>query len=391
MTAFLKTLLVLTIAGTLCGLFLVILRKLSKGKIPSSFLYFAWMVVVLRFAIPITGLIPVGRTVPHVDPVVPSYTEPQQVYTDAEIMVVPSTYSHTDVPIQPVQNQSVTEQFTPDAKIPAILFIVWSCGAISFLLWNIISYARFKSLMRKRLSRPSHHDVDLYDEVYSARKPKLKRSRMVSTPLTFGIINPVLVIPDSEYEDAALKNVFQHEIIHFRRHDILLKWFFLLVFSAHWFNPFLWYFRKEIDRVCELSCDETLLKRMNFDEKRRYGETLLKIAEDSCAAPSRMITGFSEGKKDLKERLIQIMSFKKKSKVTIALALIPVLILCGCAVALGPKADKTTDAESVTVSNVDELLSAIAPNAEIHLAAGTYNLTEATNYGKDDASEYAQG
>ena len=301
MTAFLKTLLVLTIAGTLCGLFLAALRKLSKGKIPSSFLYFAWIVVVLRFSIPITGLIPVGRTAPHVDPAVPSYTEPQQAYTETEIMVVPSTYSHTGVPIPPAQSESVAEQFTPAAKktvsIPTILFIVWCCGAAGFLLWNIISYARFKSLMRKGMLRPSHHDMDLYDEVYSAKKPILKRSRITSTPLTFGIINSVLVIPDSEYEDAALKNVFQHEIIHFKRHDILLKWFSLLVFSVHWFNPFVWYFRKEIDRVCELSCDETLLKRMNAEEKRRYGETLLKIAEDACAAPTQMITGFSEGKK----------------------------------------------------------------------------------------------
>ena len=395
MNTFLKMLLVLTVAGTLCGLFLVVLRKLSKSKIPSSFLYFAWIVVVLRFAIPINGLIPVGSSVSHVDPPKTSYTksypEPQQFPTVTEAASVPSTYSHTDAPVQPVQNQSAAHQFPAAEKtvsIPTILFIIWCCGAAGFLLWNAVSYARFESLLRKSLSRPSKHDVILYDDVWAARKPVLMRSKAVSTPMTFGITRPVLVIPDTEYEDVALKNVFRHEIIHFRRHDILLKWFFLLVFSVHWFNPFVWYFRKEIDRVCELSCDETLLKRMNADEKRRYGETLLTIAENSCAAPSRMITGFSEGKKDLKERLIQIMSFKKKSKVAIALALIPVLILCGCAVALGPKADKTTDAESVTVSNVDELLAAIAPNAEIHLAAGTYNLTEATNYGKDDASEY---
>ena len=392
MTAFLKTLLVLTTAGTLCGLFLVLLRKLAKGKIPSSFLYFAWVVVILRFAIPITGLIPIGRAVPHVDPVVPSYTEPQPVYTDTEIMVVSSTYSHTDVPTQPVQNQSVAEQFTPVAKknvsFPTILFIVWCCGTTGFLLWNIISYARFRSLMKKKLSRPSCHDVDLYDAVYSARKPNLRRSRVVSAPLTFGIVNPVLVIPDSEYEDVTLKNVFQHEIIHFRRHDILLKWFSLIVFSAHWFNPFVWYFRKEIDRVCELSCDETLLRKMNADEKRSYGETLLTIAEGSCAAPSRMITGFSEGKKDLKERLMQIMSFKEKTKAAIAIALVPILVLCGCAVALGPKAEAMPDADSIVVSNVDELLEAIAPNTEIHLASGIYNLTEAASYGKDDASDY---
>ena len=388
MTAFLKTLLALTAAGTLCGLFLAVLRKLSKGKIPNSFLYVAWIIVVLRFAVPVNGLIPVGNSASHVNLPEASYSEPQ---AETGITVV-STYSRTDVPPQPVQNESVTEQFTPLEKktvsIPTILFIVWCCGAAGFLLWNMISYARFKSLMRKGLSRPSRHDIELYDEVYSARKPILKRSRITSAPLTFGIVNPILIIPDTEYEDVALKNVFRHEIIHFRRHDILLKWFFLLVFSAHWFNPFVCYFRKEIDRVCELSCDETLLKRMNADEKRRYGETLLKIAEDSCTAPCRMITGFSEGKKDLKERLIQIMSFKKKSKAAIALALVPVLILCGCAVALGPKTDKTPKAKTVTVSNVDELLAAIAPNVEIRAAAGTYNLTEATNYGKNGASEY---
>lgn len=400
MSDFLKTLLVLTVAGTLCGLFLVTLRKLSKGKIPSSFLYFAWIVVVLRFAVPVNGLFPVGSSVPHVDPPKPSYTEPytepQQFTTETEVASVPSTYSHTDAPVQPVQNQSASHQFSlaeisvakKTVSIPTILFVIWCCGAAVFLLWNAVSYARFESLLRTSLSEPSTRDVFLYDDVWVARKPLLKRSKSVSTPLTFGIASPVLVIPDTEYEDIALKNVFRHEIIHFRRHDILLKWFFLLVFSVHWFNPFVWYFRKEIDRVCELSCDETLLKRMNADEKRRYGETLLTIAENSCAAPYRMITGFSEGKKDLKERLIQIMSFKKKSKIAIAAALVPFLILCGCALALGPKAEKAPDAKIVNVSDIDELLAAIAPDTEIHLAPGTYNITEASEYGKPDSSKY---
>ncbi len=392
MSAFLKTLLVLTAAGTLCGLFLVALRKLSKGKILNSFLYFAWIIVVLRFAVPFNGLIPVGSLAPHADSPMPSYSEPQQVITDTEIMVIPSSYSHMHVPAQPVQSQPAAEQFPHGVKkavfIPMLLFTVWCCGAAGFLIRNVISYARFAAWMRKGLSSPSRHDEELYDEVYSARKPTLRRSKIPSTPLTFGIVDPILVIPDTEYEDDALKHVFRHEIIHFRRHDILLKWLALFVFSAHWFNPFVWYFRKEIDRVCELSCDERLLKRMNADEKRRYGETLLKIAEDSCAAPCRMITGFSEGKKDLKERLIQIMSFKKKSKIAIAAALVPILLLCGCAFALGPKADKAPEANTVTISNVDELLAAIAPNTEIRLAAGTYNLTEAADYGKGDASEH---
>ena len=47
-----------------------------------------------------------------------------------------------------------------------------------------------------------------------------------------------------------------------------------------------------------------------------------------------------------------------------------------------------TPKEQVTVSNVDEFLAAIAPNREIILAAGTYDLSQASDYGKETDSDY---
>ena len=47
-----------------------------------------------------------------------------------------------------------------------------------------------------------------------------------------------------------------------------------------------------------------------------------------------------------------------------------------------------TPKEQVTVSSVDEFLAAIAPNREIVLAAGTYDLSQASDYGKKTASDY---
>ena len=398
MTAFLKTLLLLSIAGTLCGLFLVLLRKVAGRKIPASLFYFAWMIVVLRFAVPVNGMIPVGNSAPGDIPSGPVFSEPQSDTKRTETTVAPSAYSQAELPAQPAQNQAEANQSqsneTEGGKkavfIPTVLFLAWCCGTAGFLLWNGISYFRFESLLKKSLIRPSRHVLNLYDEACPSRKPTLKRSDAVSAPMTFGIVRPVLVIPDTEVDDTALKNIFLHEIIHFKRHDILLKWIFLLVFSVHWFNPFVRWFRKEIDKVCELSCDELLLRKMNTAEKRSYGETLLAIAENACNTPCRMVTGFSGGKLDLKERLIQIMSYKKKSRIAIAIALIPILILCGSALALGPKAAKVSGPNVVNVSTVDELLAAIAPNTEIHLAPGTYHLTKATSYGKAEQSKYYQ-
>ena len=390
MTIFLKTLLLLSAAGTACGIFLVLLRIISKGKIPNSFLYIAWVIVILRFAVPVNGLIPVNNTAEEGKIQETIQAEDFQNYLPGESneIIVDSSYHYMEQTESYNFVPEETSQYGRQISQTKILFVVWCCGTLCYLLWNTISYLRFSKSLGETLQRPTRHDIEVYDEVCSSRKPLLKRSEIISVPLTFGIISPVLVIPDIEYRDCTLKNIFSHEIIHFKRCDILLKWITLFAFSMHWFNPFTWYFRREIDKVCELSCDEILLKKMNTVEKHNYGETLITIAENSCRLPSRMVTGFSEGKKDLKERLLHIMSFKKKSTITIAIALVSVLILIGCALMLGPKAGNAADGKTINVSNVDEFLAAVAPGTEIHMAEGTYNLTKASDYGRDGASKY---
>jgi beta-lactamase regulating signal transducer with metallopeptidase domain len=44
------------------------------------------------------------------------------------------------------------------------------------------------------------------------------------------------------------------------------------------FNPVVWLTRREIDRACELSCDETVIRDLDTNGKRTYGDTLIAIA-----------------------------------------------------------------------------------------------------------------
>lgn len=50
--------------------------------------------------------------------------------------------------------------------------------------------------------------------------------------------------------------------------------------------------------------------------------------------------------------------------------------------------ETTASVDSQRVSTVDELLAAIAPGAEIWMEAGTYNLSDASNYGQNSDSPY---
>ena len=75
-------------------------------------------------------------------------------------------------------------------------------------------------------------------------------------------------------------------------------------------------------------------------------------------------------------------------------AVLALALLAGCGLAAGPAVSAgeasaaPSDGDAVRVTNVDELLAAIAPNTVIELAAGVYDLSTAANYGADTHSSY---
>ena len=53
-----EMLLTLTLAGSVLALLLLALRYLILRRMPSTVYYYAWLLVLLRFALPLPGLIP---------------------------------------------------------------------------------------------------------------------------------------------------------------------------------------------------------------------------------------------------------------------------------------------------------------------------------------------
>ena len=53
-----KTILVLTLSGSVLTLLLTVLRYTFLRKMPSTVYYYAWLLVLLRFALPLPGLVP---------------------------------------------------------------------------------------------------------------------------------------------------------------------------------------------------------------------------------------------------------------------------------------------------------------------------------------------
>lgn len=126
-----------------------------------------------------------------------------------------------------------------------------------------------------------------------------------------------------------------HELTHARRHDVLYKWFAAGVTSLHWFNPLMILVRREINRACELSCDEAVIRGLDEDGRRHYGQTLLDLAASPTSRSGQLTITLSDEKTQLKERLVSIVNYHKKGAAAIIMTLLLVLVMAGCALVNG--------------------------------------------------------
>ena len=72
---------------------------------------------------------------------------------------------------------------------------------------------------------------------------------------------------------------------------------------------------KEVNKSCELSCDEKIISVLDDKTKHEYGDTLISFMRSNNLYKSSLASvTLTEGAEQLKERLNAIMNFKKKTK-----------------------------------------------------------------------------
>ena len=393
-----RILLTLTLCGSLLTLLLLLLKKCLGMKFSSTVYYYAWLLVLLRFLIPMPGLLPLNEksaSAPETVRTVP-YDIPELSYgvsSSGSIQDKGTGYSsrmEASTETEKAGSQAhATKQVQINWKSPEIWLTIWAAGALLNLILYSTAYLRFTGRIRRELKLPSEEDLRIYAR-FRVRKPNLYRCSSVRTPLMVGVLHPMIILPEADYDEEKLDNILRHELMHYRRRDVLYKWFAVLVYAAQWFNPLCYVVRGEISRACELSCDEMLLRGMDREQKQSYGNTLLSMAASASLPAGVVATTFATEKKTLKERLDQIMN-SKMTKSRVIASLLAFVLLAGCALFTGPKSladNEAAEMKTVEVSTVDEFVSAIAPNTEIVLKEGTYDLKSAASYGGSSDSQY---
>lgn len=189
----------------------------------------------------------------------------------------------------------------------AIGAYVWLIGAVIMMIYGVVSYVLLKHKMRTA--------VRIEENIYEADN--------IQSPFVLGIIAPKIYIPLS-LAISERGYIILHERTHIRRKDYIIKFAAYFILCLHWFNPLAWVAFLLMGVDMEMSCDERVLKELGGDTKKDYSRLLLSMATDR-----RIISGsplaFGEG--GIKERIKNILNFKKTSRVVIAAAVVLVVVL----------------------------------------------------------------
>ena len=301
----------MSVAGGVLILLIVVIRALAIHRLPKTTFLALWMIAALRLLLPFSIPLPFNI---HIG---------LDIFSDV-VQELPSGNIASTLPGDSPPSYDIgTAVPSPATEHISTFEILWLVGVLLLALYFFISY--FRSMRKFRMSIPDNTPyIQNWLTAHQISRPLVVRSSdLISSPLTYGILHPVILLPKKldRNDQAALKYVLTHEYVHIRRFDAITKLLFAAVLCIHWFNPLAWVLYVLANRDVELSCDAWVIRMMGAKNRSSYALMLIKM-EEKRSGMSALYSHF--GKNAISERIEAIMKFKKTSILacTLALALI---------------------------------------------------------------------
>ena len=310
---------------------IIIFRAIGIHYVPKRILVVSWCIIIIRLLVPLSISLPVSIPIHETVPSTETFIEKAMSETTALTNNLPDVQAADHIPLQ---------------------MVLWSVGFGICALYFGISYL----ICRYKFSQSSQIENEVIlcwlKEHSLKRRIRIRSTPNISSPLTYGIVCPTILLPSNlDFNNSnAINFILLHEYMHIRYYDSIIKFFLVICVCVHWFNPLVWMMFLLANRDIELSCDERVVLTLGEKLKSTYALTLIELADSN-----NLFNPVLKKKKKnaITERIEAIMKMRKSSLLATTLAL--TLMLGSTSVFAASAADE------VDVSPSD----AFAPNAMV--------------------------
>ena len=335
-----------TTTALICAVLLI--RGMLGRRIPAGARYGLWGLVLVRLLVPVTffhspasvmNAVPGGLEVggPSSVAAEPRHLPPQGegLGTVAEGLgeALPSSDGASPRHLPPGEGLGVEvggpssdgaslRQLPPERESWA--FGVWLAGALAVGGWFLVVNLGFYGRLRR-----SRRRVDI-----QGCPVAVYRADFLPSPCLAGLFRPAVYLNAAAMERPdGLPHILTHELCHRRHGDNLWALLRSLCLALWWFHPLVWVAAVLSKRDCELFCDAAAVKALGEAQRIPYGRTLVDMVAARRPGPGDLLcasTAMTEGKRQIKERVVRVTDRKKTTKAALAAALVLALLAGLC-------------------------------------------------------------
>lgn len=302
MEKFIISLLLCSAIMSIISIIMIVLSRLLRNVWSAKRRYYLWLIVLIGFLTPF---------------------KPR--FTDAVCEI--------NVNEQAAENMYAANQLAADTSTitsalhnntALFLFVGWIAGVLFLSVRYAVSQYHFQKHI-ERMSKPCSQEIlslaNKVAEQMEISDIKVILLQGISSPMMTGFHSPTIILPEYDYPHSELRLIFKHELLHFKRYDLLYKLFTLLCRTIHWFNPFMTAIVNIIERECELACDEEVMFGESYADRKLYCQSILSTVtlhnKGKKTLKPVIASNFGNAGNNLRHRLMMIVSSRKKKNLGI--------------------------------------------------------------------------
>lgn len=366
------------------------IRKIFIKKIRYTTIYALWLLVLVRFLIPVNFFstpISVGTVVSET---ISSWMGEAPADQDKTMISVMEQYpnaagrtsgysnikslqdtkkaakeeqpfiSKKDTNVSDTKESAPLSVWTISDRTRSKIVRGWLAISVIVFLWLILTNVNLNRKMRKkRMLYGKREGVCIY------LIPGIKN------PCLYGFFRPAIYLPTAYLWNGNRKTehreeigqMITHEYVHYCHGDHIWAMFRILLVSFYWFDPFMWLAVSCSKKDAELACDETVIRRLGEKNRFSYGEMLVRLAADTSWGDFRYsMMSMSRKGKEMENRIRAISACKQYSKWVLIPLILAVFVTAGITCSTGlagekPVSDLTTENEREAEKPISEIIT----------------------------------
>lgn len=352
---------VLIISG-LCSAFTIMFIFLEKTMLKKAKMWwrsFVWIMIFIRLMVPIQFEIPFSLFEIDVPVNEPIFRSEQSITLNDDIIYTPEStdtaivHESVDAGNNYAGGQTATDTsafYTTKRRWDLYdkLMAFYTIGVLIFFAVFILKQVNLSKELKLYPVITDKNINDLADAVKKKLNIKSNVYILVSdeakTPSISGVFAPKIILPADmlkRLDSKQMEYILMHELMHFKRKDMLKIIIGEAAACVHWFNPIVHICKRYLRQDIELGCDEMVLDNLAADNHKNYGDILFKISTNESSKKLGFVSAYMAvwNKKKLKERLMMIKNYTVKKMVlsSVIILICAVFLLVACTSAFDKK------------------------------------------------------